>query len=140
MQLGTCNIGPGVSRKDLEKVRPGVSGLLLDKFSPGELGKRFGEVIHKFSGKRLYEISTQVSVIRLDEVIPGCLEKGLMRSLLNSFTQHSRFLCNIGLYSIGPFFYHQSHPHLGIVFAWFHPFICPFVTGLFRLAFIIPKK
>ena len=25
-------------------------------------------------------------------------------------------LCNIALYSIGPCFYHQSHPHLGIVF------------------------
>ena len=29
----------------------------------------------------------------------------------------SRFLCNIALYSIGPWFYHQSHPQLGIVFA-----------------------
>ena len=27
------------------------------------------------------------------------------------------------LYSIGPCFYHQSHPQLGVVFAWFHPFI-----------------
>ena len=27
------------------------------------------------------------------------------------------FLCNIALYSIGPCFYHQSHPQLGIVFA-----------------------
>ena len=25
--------------------------------------------------------------------------------------------CNIALYSIGPCFYHQSHPQLGIVFA-----------------------
>ena len=31
--------------------------------------------------------------------------------------KHSRFLCNIALYSIGPYFYHQSHPQLGIVFA-----------------------
>ena len=30
---------------------------------------------------------------------------------------HSRFLCNIGLYSIRPCFYHQSHPQLGTVFA-----------------------
>ena len=29
----------------------------------------------------------------------------------------SRFLCNIALYSIGPCFYHQSHPQLGVVFA-----------------------
>ena len=29
----------------------------------------------------------------------------------------SRLLCNIALYSIGPCFYHQSHPQLGIVFA-----------------------
>ena len=27
------------------------------------------------------------------------------------------------LYSIGPCFYHQSHPQLGVVFAWLHPFI-----------------
>ena len=33
------------------------------------------------------------------------------------------FLCNIALYSIGPCFYHQSHPQLGIVFALAHPFI-----------------
>ena len=32
-------------------------------------------------------------------------------------TWHSRFLCNIALYSIGPCFYHQSHPQLGILFA-----------------------
>ena len=35
----------------------------------------------------------------------------------DSWTWHSRFLCNIALYSIGPCFYHQSHPQLGIVFA-----------------------
>ena len=28
---------------------------------------------------------------------------------LDSWTWHSRFLCNIALYSIGPCFYHQSH-------------------------------
>ena len=27
------------------------------------------------------------------------------------------FLCNIALYSIGPCFYHKSHPQLGVVFA-----------------------
>ena len=31
--------------------------------------------------------------------------------------EHSRFLCNIALYSIRPCFYHQSHPQLTIVFA-----------------------
>ena len=36
---------------------------------------------------------------------------------LDSWTWHSRFLCNIALYSIGPCFYHQSHPQLGIAFA-----------------------
>ena len=36
---------------------------------------------------------------------------------LDSWTWHSRFLCNIALYSIGPCFCHQSHPQLGIVFA-----------------------
>ena len=35
---------------------------------------------------------------------------------LDSWTCHSRFLWNIALYSIGPCFYHQSHPQLGIVF------------------------
>ena len=29
----------------------------------------------------------------------------------------SRFLCNIALWSIRLYFHHQSHPHLGIVFA-----------------------
>ena len=36
---------------------------------------------------------------------------------LDSWTWHSRFLCNIALYSIGSCFYHQSHPQLGIVFS-----------------------
>ena len=36
---------------------------------------------------------------------------------LDSWIWHSRFLCHIALYSIGPCFYHQSHPQLGIVFA-----------------------
>ena len=36
---------------------------------------------------------------------------------LDSWTQHSRFLCNIALYSIRPCFYHQSHLQLGVVFA-----------------------
>ena len=36
---------------------------------------------------------------------------------LDSWTWHSRFLCNIALYIIGPCFYHQSHPQLGVVFA-----------------------
>ena len=35
---------------------------------------------------------------------------------LDSWTQHSRFLCSIGLYSIKPGFYHQSHPQLVVVF------------------------
>ena len=42
---------------------------------------------------------------------------------LDSWTWHSRFLSNITLYSIGPCFYHQSHPQLGIIFVWLHPFI-----------------
>ena len=36
---------------------------------------------------------------------------------LDSWTQHSRFLCNIALYSFGPCFYHQPHPQLGSGFA-----------------------
>ena len=42
---------------------------------------------------------------------------------LDSWTWHSRFLCNIDLYSIGSCFYHQSHPQLGIVLLWLHPFL-----------------
>ena len=38
-------------------------------------------------------------------------------NLLWSWTWHSGFLCNIAVYSIGPCFYHQSHPQLGILFA-----------------------
>ena len=30
---------------------------------------------------------------------------------------------NIALYSIGPCFYHQLHPQLGVVLLWLHPFI-----------------
>ena len=36
---------------------------------------------------------------------------------LDSWTWHSRFLCNIALCSIRPCFYHQSNPQLGIDFA-----------------------
>ena len=36
---------------------------------------------------------------------------------LDSWTWHSRFLCNIALYSIRPCFYQKSHPQLGIGFA-----------------------
>ena len=36
---------------------------------------------------------------------------------LDSWTWHSRFLCNIALYSIGPCFHHQLHSQLGVVFA-----------------------
>ena len=42
---------------------------------------------------------------------------------LDSWTLHSRFLCNIALYSMRPCFYHQSHPQLGVVFALIHLFI-----------------
>ena len=52
---------------------------------------------------------------------------------IDSWTWHSRFLCNIALYSIGPCFYHQSHPHLGVVFAFFpslHSFWSCFSTDL----------
>ena len=45
----------------------------------------------------------------------------------------SRFLCNIALYSIGLYFYHQSHPQLGVVFvlaASLHSFWSYFSTDL----------
>ena len=41
----------------------------------------------------------------------------LLPVCLDSWTWHSRFLCHIALYSIGPCFYHQPHPQLGFVFA-----------------------
>ena len=46
---------------------------------------------------------------------------------------HSRFLCNIVLYSIGPYFYNQSHPQLGVVFVLappLHSFWSYFSTDL----------
>ena len=36
---------------------------------------------------------------------------------------HSRFLCNIALYSIRPFFYHQSIHNWVLFLLWLHPFI-----------------
>ena len=36
---------------------------------------------------------------------------------LDSWTWHSRFLCNIVLYSIGLYFHHQTHPQLNVVSA-----------------------
>ena len=36
---------------------------------------------------------------------------------LDSWTWHSRFLCNIALYSVGLYFHHLSHPQVGVVFA-----------------------
>ena len=38
-------------------------------------------------------------------------------NLLDSWTWHSRFLCNITLYSVGLYIHHPSHPQLGVVFA-----------------------
>ena len=38
-------------------------------------------------------------------------------NFLDSWTKHSRFLCNIALYSIRLYFHHQSHPQLGVVLA-----------------------
>ena len=40
---------------------------------------------------------------------------------LDSWTQHSRFLCNIVPYSIRLYFHHQTHPQMGIVFALAQP-------------------
>ena len=52
---------------------------------------------------------------------------------LDSWTWHSRFLCNIAIYSIRPCFYRQSHPQLGILFALapsLHSFWSYFSTDL----------
>ena len=40
---------------------------------------------------------------------------------LDSWTYHSRFLCNITLYSIRLYFHHQSYPQLDVVFVLAHP-------------------
>ena len=37
--------------------------------------------------------------------------------------EHSRFLCNIVLYSIGLYLHHQSYPQLGLFLLWLHLFI-----------------
>ena len=52
---------------------------------------------------------------------------------LDSWIWHSRFLCNIAVYSIRSYFYHQSHLQLGIVFALapsLHSFWSYFSTDL----------
>ena len=52
---------------------------------------------------------------------------------LDSWNWHSKFLCNIALYSIRSCFYHQSHPQLSIVFALapsLHSFWSYFSTDL----------
>ena len=52
---------------------------------------------------------------------------------LDSWTWHSRFLCNIAFYSIGPCFYQLSHLQLGIAFALapsLHSFWSYFSTDL----------
>ena len=46
-------------------------------------------------------------------------------SLFNSWTKQSRFLCNIVLYSIGLYFYHQAHSQLSIISALPSLFILP---------------
>ena len=40
---------------------------------------------------------------------------------LDSWTSHSRLLCNIILYSIRLYFHHQIHPQLGVVIALAQP-------------------
>ena len=57
---------------------------------------------------------------------------------------NSRFLCNIALYSIGPCFYRQSHPQLGIVFALtptLHSFWIYFSTDLqYHIGHLLPGE
>ena len=52
----------------------------------------------------------------------GSSSFGILSFCLDSWTWHSRFLCNIALYSIRPCFY-QSHPHWVLFLLWLHPFI-----------------
>ena len=49
-----------------------------------------------------------------------CLTTSNLSGFMNLTFQ---VLCNIALYSIRPCFHHQSHPQLGVVFPWLHPFI-----------------
>lgn len=80
MQLGTCNIGPEVSGKGLEKVSLECLDDSLIRSVQGSLKKGSVRSFTRFLGKD-YEINPQVSVIRLDEVITGVLGNGLMRSV-----------------------------------------------------------
>ena len=57
-------------------------------------------------------ISNSISFFLIIVVAKLCLTP------CDSWTYHSSFLCNIALYSIGPCFYHQSHPQLGIEHWW----------------------
>ena len=43
---------------------------------------------------------------------------------LDSWTWHSRFLCNIGFYIIRIYFHHQTHPKLGVTSTLAQPFDC----------------
>ena len=43
----------------------------------------------------------------------------------------SRFLCNVVLYSFQLFFYHQSHPQLGVVFALTQPLLSGAISPFF---------
>ena len=51
---------------------------------------------------------------------------------LDSWTKHSRFLCNTVLYSIGLYFHHQTHPQLGVVSTLAQPLhsFCSFFSAL----------
>ena len=63
-------------------------------------------------------LSTSVSQRRYQKCWYSLLPSPVWQLLiyLDSWTQHSRFLCNTGLYTFRLYFYHQPHPQLGVVF------------------------
>ena len=85
---------------------------------------------NSISSKRFLPTSALNSFIpvHLSLLIPKMSASTLAVSCLSTsslpwFQEHSRFLCNIALYSIGPYFHHQSHQHLTAVFLWLCLFI-----------------
>ena len=58
---------------------------------------------------------------------------------LDSWTEHSRFLCSAVLYSVGLHFHHQSHPRLGTVSLWFSLFVPGAISPLFSSNILGPS-
>ena len=70
----------------------------------------------KVSFKPTFWLSSFTFIKRLfsSSLLPAI--RVVLSAYRRSWTKHSRFLCNIAPYSIGPCFCHQSHTQLGVVF------------------------